>query len=56
MQEGILRLMGEAGIGVRLSARGYRPAVSLPGVDAKILKPQNNVEMLAAGSRDVGLV
>jgi ATP phosphoribosyltransferase len=54
MQEGILRLLGEAGIGVRLSARGYRPAVSLPGIDAKILKPQNIVEMLAAGSRDVG--
>ena len=54
MQEGILCLMAEAGIGVRLSARGYRPAVSLPGTDAKILKPQNIVEMLAAGSRDVG--
>lgn len=54
MQEGVFALLSEAGIKVRLSARGYRPQVSLPGVDAKILKPQNVVEMLHAGSRDVG--
>ena len=34
--------------------RGYRPTVSLAGFEAKILKPQNIVEMLHAGSRDVG--
>lgn len=54
MQEGVFRLLADAGIQVRVGARGYRPSVSLPGVDAKILKPQNVVEMLAAGSRDVG--
>src|SRR2546427_3822786 len=36
------------------SARGYRPDVSLPDTEAKILKPQNIVEMLALGSRDLG--
>lgn len=54
MQEGVFRLLADAGIHVRVGARGYRPSVSLAGIDAKILKPQNVVEMLAAGSRDVG--
>lgn len=54
MQEGIFALLAEAGIHVRVGSRGYRPQVSLAGLDAKILKPQNVVEMLAAGSRDVG--
>lgn len=54
MQEGVFALLSDAGIRVRASARGYRPQVSLPGVDAKILKPQNVVEMLHAGSRDIG--
>ncbi|MBY0312766.1 MAG: ATP phosphoribosyltransferase [Phycisphaerales bacterium] len=54
MQEGIFGLLAEAGIHVRVGSRGYRPQVSLAGLDAKILKPQNVVEMLAAGSRDVG--
>ena len=54
MEQGILTLLGEAGIRVRPSVRGYRPEVSLPGTEAKLLKPQNLVEMLALGSRDVG--
>jgi ATP phosphoribosyltransferase len=54
MQEGVFALLAAAGISVRVGARGYRPSVSLDGLDAKILKPQNVVEMLAAGSRDVG--
>lgn len=54
MQEGIFSLLAGAGIDVKVGARGYRPTVSLPDTDTKILKPQNVVEMLAAGSRDVG--
>ena len=54
MQEGIFALLAEAGIHVRVGSRGYRPQVSLTGIDTKILKPQNVVEMLGAGSRDVG--
>src|SRR6266508_2262968 len=54
MEQGVLTLLADAGIRVRPSARGYRPDVSLPGVEAKMLKPQNIVEMLALGSRDVG--
>ena len=54
MQEGVLKLLADAGIQVRASSRGYRPTLSLPGYQAKILKPQNIVEMLGAGSRDIG--
>lgn len=54
MQEGVFRLLSDAGIHVRVGERGYRPWVSLGGIDAKILKPQNVVEMLSSGSRDAG--
>lgn len=54
MQEGVFALLTDAGIRVSAGARGYRPTVSLPGFEAKILKPQNIVEMLALGSRDLG--
>src|SRR5512145_1473149 len=54
MEAGVLTLLADAGIHVRPSARGYRPQVSLPDAEAKLLKPQNVVEMLALGSRDVG--
>ncbi len=54
IQEGVLGLLREAGVRVTSSVRGYRPTLSLPGFETKLLKPQNIVEMLAAGSRDVG--
>ena len=54
MQDAILALLADAGIRVTPTARGYRPAVSLPDCEAKILKHQNIVEMLELGSRDVG--
>lgn len=54
MQGGVFALLEEAGIGVRVGARGYRPSVGLEGAEAKLLKPQNILRMLASGSRDVG--
>jgi ATP phosphoribosyltransferase len=55
MHEGVVTLLAGAGIDLRQSdSRGYRPRLSLPGFDAKILKPQNVVEMLHSGTRDVG--
>ena len=54
MEQGVLTLLGDAGIRIRPSARGYRPEVSLPDTEAKTLKPQNIVEMLSLGSRDLG--
>jgi ATP phosphoribosyltransferase len=55
IQSGVFGLLAEAGIRVTSGARGYRPSLSLPGFETKLLKPQNIVEMLAAGTRDVGL-
>lgn len=54
MYDGIVALLAEAGIRISASSRGYRPTLSLPGFEAKILKPQNIIEMLDVGSRDVG--
>ena len=54
MQSGVLSLLADAGIEIRVGERNYRPRLSWPGFAAKLLKPQNVVEMLHAGSRDVG--
>lgn len=54
MQAAVLDLLAEAGIDVGLAERSYRPSLSRAGLEAKLLKPQNVVEMLQAGSRDVG--
>lgn len=54
MQDNILQLLADAGIKLHVGARGYRPKISLPGFETKILKPQNIAEMLHVGSRDVG--
>lgn len=54
MQAGVLALLADAGIDIRLGERNYRPVLSWPGFTVKLLKPQNVVEMLHAGSRDVG--
>ena len=47
-------LLQAAGIEIRAGSRTYRPVISLPEFDAKILKPQDIVEMLHIGSRDIG--
>lgn len=54
MQNGVLELLSAAGIKIRMTERGYRPLVSYPGIEAKILKPQNIIEMLHVGTRDLG--
>ena len=54
MQAGVMDLLAEAGVDVRLGERSYRPSLSLPGFQAKLLNPRNVVEMLQAGSRDAG--
>ena len=54
MQKGVSQLLSDAGIPVRATARGYRPVVGLEGVETKLLKPQSILEMLAAGTRDLG--
>lgn len=54
MEAGVQQLLFAAGIHVTPSARNYRPQISLPLAEAKIQKPQNVIEMLAIGRRDVG--
>lgn len=54
IEPGVTDLLAAAGIRLRSGPRGYRPVTSSPGYEVKVLKPQNIVEMLAAGSRDIG--
>ncbi len=54
IQSGVIDLLGAAGLELRSGPRGYRPVPSVSGYEVKLLKPQTIVEMLAAGSRDVG--
>ncbi len=54
MKTAVFELLGEAGISIRHSSRSYRPTISIEGVEVKLLKPQNIVEMLHLGSRDIG--
>jgi ATP phosphoribosyltransferase len=67
MQAEVLKLMADAGLPVKADERGYRPVVGhagtgdsgagasrAPRFDAKFLKPQNIVEMIDLGSRDLG--
>jgi ATP phosphoribosyltransferase-like protein len=55
MQEGVFRLLADAGIRIQTGARGYRPTVSFEGIEAKILKPQTIVELLDTGLDPVRL-
>lgn len=54
IEDAVTTLLEDAGITIRPSARGYRPDISLPDTTTKLLKPQNIVEMLMVGRRDVG--
>jgi ATP phosphoribosyltransferase len=54
MERAVLELLADSGVQVTPTARGYRPTVRLDHAEAKVLKPQNIVEMLAHGSRDMG--
>jgi ATP phosphoribosyltransferase len=54
METGVFNLLSAAGIEIHVGERGYRPVLSEPGFEVKLLKPQNIVEMLAAGTRDIG--
>jgi len=54
MEQGVTSLLADCGIRLRAGPRDYRPVLSIEGYETKVLKPQNIVEMLDAGSRDVG--
>lgn len=54
MQEGVFRLLSDAGLPIKGDERDYRPRLPSTDLDAKILKPRNILEMLHAGTRDLG--
>lgn len=54
MQQGVARLLADAGLLSSLPERDYRPRLATDDLVAKLLKPQNVVEMLHHGSRDLG--
>lgn len=54
MQDGVIRLLSAAGFDMKAAERDYRPTMGIDGMDIKVLKPQNIIEMLAIGSRDLG--
>jgi ATP phosphoribosyltransferase len=54
IEQGVVNLLSDAGLELRSGGGSYRPQLSVPGYEVKLLKPQNIVEMLAAGSRDIG--
>ncbi len=64
MQGKVIQLLSDAGLPVNVDEREYRPRIggdsssavgsTMLQYEAKLLKPQNIVEMLASGSRDIG--
>ena len=43
MEKGVFNLLSAAGIELHVGQRGYRPVLSEPGFEVKLLKPQNIV-------------
>ncbi|MEO1009427.1 MAG: ATP phosphoribosyltransferase [Planctomycetota bacterium] len=54
MYDGIVRVLADAHIGITASSRNYRPTIALEGFEVKVLKPRAIIEMLEAGTRDLG--
>ncbi len=50
----VVRLLNDAGFAVETDAAAYRPAVGLPGFEAKVLKPQNIPRLVELGAHDLG--
>lgn len=52
--DGVRELLRDAGVRIQSDPRSYRPKISVPGWDAKLLKPRSVAEMLHRGTRDIG--
>lgn len=50
----VVQLLADAGIGLSVNDRTYRPQVSDPAIDVKIMRPQNIPELVELGSHDAG--
>jgi ATP phosphoribosyltransferase len=54
INENVVKLLSEAGVRLHVDERGYRPAVSDPEIEVKLMKPQNIPKLVELGSHDVG--
>ena len=54
ISENVTRLLEEAGFRLHRNDRVYRPLVSDPEIEVKIMKPQNIPELIELGRHDVG--
>ncbi len=52
--DSVAALFAEAGIGIYLPERAYRPTVNQDDLEAKVMKPQNIGKLLELGAHDVG--
>jgi ATP phosphoribosyltransferase len=50
----VVRLLNDAGLGIEPDERCYIPKVEAPGIEAKLMKPQNIPQLVEVGSHDVG--
>jgi ATP phosphoribosyltransferase len=50
----VIELFTDAGIGIQADEKTYRPAVSDPEIEIKIMRPQNIPELIEMGSHDAG--
>jgi ATP phosphoribosyltransferase len=54
ISENVVRLLEETGIRLHKNERVYRPLVSDPEIEVKIMKPQNIPELIELGRHDAG--
>jgi ATP phosphoribosyltransferase len=54
IHDNVVQLLGEAGIRLKFEERSYRPFVSDPSIEVKMMKPQNIPQLVALGSYDAG--
>lgn len=54
LHEGIVNLLHDVGIKIRVRERGYRPIVNDREIEMKIMRPQNIPKLIEMGSHDVG--
>ncbi len=52
--ENVTKLFADAGIGIYLPERAYRPTVNQDDLEAKVMKPQNIGKLLELHAHDVG--
>lgn len=49
ISENVVKLLDDAGVSLRMDERVYRPTVSDPEIEVKIMKPQNISKLVELG-------